>query len=183
MTGRAPPTVFGFCVPAPGLDSYPPVPEKSAITAPDTRWLRGQVKSISLLGNVLGALEADEAKADDAILVRDGRAAEGTSANLIVALGRAGRTEIVTPPLEDVPILRGVTRDILLAAVPDMVERAVSVRELAGASEVMLTGTLTMITSIVKLDGANVGTGRAGPVAERLLRRLVEVIRNSECGA
>jgi D-alanine transaminase len=183
LTGAVKPTVFGFCVPAAGLDSFPPVPEKTAISAPDTRWLRGQLKSISLLGNVLGALEADRSGADDAILIRDGLAAEGTSANLIVALGRSGRTEVVTPPLNGVPILRGVTRDILLAAAPDMVERPVRAEELREAAEVMLTGTLTMITSIVKLDGRAVGDGKAGPAATRLLGRLVEVIRARECGA
>lgn len=183
LAGATRPTVMGYCVPTAGLDSYPPVPEKTAITTPDTRWLRGQVKSISLLGNVLAALEAQEAETDDAILIRNGLAAEGTAANLIVVLEQGGKTQIVTPPLDGVPILRGVTRDILLAAVPEMVERPVRAEELRHAPEVMLTGTLTMVTSIVKLDGRAVGKGKAGPVAEKLLRRLVEVIRKRECGA
>lgn len=183
MTGAAKPTVLGYCVPAAALGSYPPVPEKTAITTPDMRWLHGQVKSISLLGNVLAALEADEAKTDDAILARDGFAGEGTSANLIVALENGGKSEVVTPPMDGVPILRGVTRDILLAAVPEMVERPIRAQELLTAKEIMLTGTLTMVTSIVKLDGRTVGQGKAGPVAERLLRRLVEVIGKRECGA
>lgn len=183
MTGPTRPTVLGYCVATPGLASYPPVPEKTAITTPDMRWLHGEVKSISLLGNVLAALEADQARADDAILIRDGLAGEGTSANLIVALEKGKETEIVTPPMDGVPILRGVTRDILLAAVPDMIERPIRADELRTAKEIMLTGTLTMVTSIVRLDGRAVGPGKAGPVAERLLKRLTEVIGRRECGA
>jgi D-alanine transaminase len=148
----------------------------------DTRWLRGQMKSISLLGSVLAAVEADEAGADDAILVRDSLLAETTSANVILALpGRDGSTELVTPSLDSVPILAGVTRDLLIEAAPahglEIVERAIHLEELARASEVMACGTLTMITSIVHLDGRAVGAGAAGPMARRLMGMLLQAIR------
>ncbi len=179
LDGEARPTVFGYCVPAAPLAEYEHdrVPMKTAVTTPDTRWLRGTVKSISLLGSVLGAIEGSEAGADDAVFIRDGLVAESTSANLIAVVERAGVTEVVTPSLESVPILAGVTRDILLARGAGIVERALRADDLALASEVMLVGTLTMVTSIVRLDGRQVGDGRPGPVARRLLRELIAAIR------
>lgn len=176
------PTVFAFATPTPGLPSYATVPTKRCITTPDTRWLRGRVKSISLMGGILAGYESHEAGADDAVLLRtmpDGLAyaAESTSANLFIVT-RTG--EIVTPPLDHAPILAGVTRDLVLSAagragVP-ITQRPIPESELAGASEIMLCGTLTMVTAITSLNGRNVGEGKAGPVASRLLALLCERI-------
>lgn len=178
--GEMRPTVFGYAVPAAPLGEYEHgrVPCKSAVTAEDTRWLRGRVKAVSLLGSVLGAVEASEAGAEDAIFVRGGVVAESTAANVIVALDGPAGPEVVTPSLESAPILAGVTRDVLLACGAGIVERPVARAGLERATEVMLTGTLTMVTSIVRLDGKPVGDGRAGPVARRLLAELVEAIRH-----
>lgn len=181
LGGEMSPTVFGYCVPAPPLAEYDHdrVPTKSAITTPDTRWHRGTVKSISLLGSVLGAIEGAEAGADDAIFVRDGVVAEGTAANLIAVIDRAGTPEVVTPSLESAPILAGVTRDILLERPLGIIQRSLGVDELDCASEVMLLGTLTMVTSIVRLNGRVVGNGAAGSVAKRLLRELCLAIKET----
>lgn len=185
-TGEVRPTVFGYCLPAPALRAYAEPPTKSAITTRDTRWLRGRVKSISLLGNVIASIEADEAGADDAILVRDGLVAEGSSANLVAVVpdGDEG-WEIVTPALDSAPMLAGVTRDLLLGATSGglaIVERALTTDELRRASEVMLLGTLTMVTAVTTLDGRSVGDGTAGPVARSLLRTLVTTIEAERRG-
>lgn len=185
------PTVFGYAVPAPPLSAYPPVPTKSAVTVLDTRWHRGHIKSISLIGNVLGNMDAHERGADDAIFVRDdldgGQVAEGTSANLIAVLPRPdGATELVTPPLSTISILKGVTRDLLLTSpphplapsAPRLIERPLFAHELRTASEILLCGTLTMITSITALNGKPVGTGRPGPMAHALLARLINIIKS-----
>ena len=151
---------------------------KSGVTTPDTRWLRGRVKSISLLGSVLAGYESVAAGADDAILVRDGLVCESTSANLFAVVpGAGGRTELVTPSLDSVPILAGVTRDILIEEMPQIVQRPVRAGELVHASEVMLVGTLSMVTSITRLDGRSVGAGAPGPVARAMLDALVAAIR------
>lgn len=184
--GTLRPTVFVYAVPTPGLGAYAQVPTKSCATTRDTRWLRGRVKSISLIGSVLAGYEAQEAGAEDAILVREmpgGRhaAAESTSANLIAVVTRDGRDVALTPPLDDAPILAGVTRDVLLArgraSGVEVREGLVSREDLRGAREVMLCGTLTMVTAVTHLDGAPVGDGHAGPVARALLRTLCDAIR------
>ena len=197
------PTVFGYSLPASALSSYTEPPTKSAVTVRDTRWLRGRVKSISLLGNVIASIEADEGGADDAILVRDGLVAEGSSANLVAVVpdGDEG-WEVVTPSLDSTPMLAGVTRDLILGACGTrrsdrtesnengtkagplhIIERALTADELRRASEVMLLGTLTMVTSITRLDGRSVGDGSAGPVARSLLQTLLGVIRAEQQAA
>ena len=171
------PTVFGYCLPTQRLDAYPPIPTKSAAIVEDLRWHRGLIKSTSLLGNVLATIDADEAGAEDAILVRNGLVAEATSANVLLALPRAGGvTELVTPDLESVSILAGVTRRVLLESDLGIVERPVPLEELHAASEIMILGTLSMVTSITRLDGRAVGDGAAGPAAERVMRALLGLI-------
>lgn len=176
------PTCFAFATPTPPLSAYPPVPEKSAITTRDTRWLRGHLKSISLIGSVIAGIEASEAGAEDAILVREDVAgerwaAESTSANLLVVTAQG---QLVTPPMGDVPILGGVTLAILKDACRrvgiEVVESMVPGGALVDAREVILCGTLTMVTSITRLDNRPVGEGRAGPVAGRLLGVLRDAI-------
>ncbi|MBM4109163.1 MAG: hypothetical protein FJ255_10205 [Phycisphaerae bacterium] len=180
LTGAVRPTVFAFCTPTPPASAYDAPPVKSCVTLRDTRWLRGRVKSVSLIGGVLACIEADEAGHDDAILVRDTPAgplvAESTSANALVALRTPRGVEIATPDLGSVPILAGVTRDLLLRAAPEIVERPIALSELERADEVMLCGTLTMVTSITRLNGRPVGDGTPGPIARRLLRTLLDVI-------
>jgi D-alanine transaminase len=167
-------TVFGYCSPQPPIEKFVNAepPTVTCAVCEDTRWTRGHLKSISLLGNVISAIEADEAGAQDAILVKNGVVGEGTAANLLLVIGK----EIVTPSLESVPILAGVTRAMDMDAVPDIVSRPVRIEELSKASELMLTGTTTMITSITQLDGKPVGTGRPGPIAKMLLSRLTRAI-------
>lgn len=187
LTGAVKPTIFAYASPTPPLSAYARPPEKAAITTPDTRWLRGHVKSISLMGGVLAAIEASEAHADDAILIRtmtggEKLAAEGTSANLFAVVDRPGaHPEIITPPLDGAPILAGITRDILLRGAAsrgiDISVRNLHEHELLAAREIMLCGTLTMVTSITRLNGRAVGDGAPGPHATRLLRVLIEQIQ------
>lgn len=175
---NARPTVFGYCTPTPTLEECRrAVPTKSAMTVADTRWKKCHVKTTSLLGAILASIGADEAGVDDAIFVLDGRVSEGTSANLFAAIGDGEGAEIVTPALDSAPMLAGVTRDVVLAAAREagvrISERALSVDELSRASEVMLCGTLTMITAITKLDGRLLNDGRPGPAARRLHDLLI----------
>jgi D-alanine transaminase len=177
-SGPETPTVFGYCTPQPPIEAYSEPPTVTAVTRPDTRWRRGHLKSISLLGNVLAAIEAKEAGAQDAILVRDGLVTEGTATNVILALPRPdGSAELATPSLESVSILAGVTRGLELDFGPGIVSRPVRAEDLKRATEIMLVGSTSMVTSVVSLDGRPVGDGRPGPQAHRLLAALLGVIR------
>lgn len=165
------PTVFGFVAPLPPLDEVTSPTLRRATVRPDTRWERGWVKAISLLGGVLAAIEADEAGCDDAVLVRDGLVTEGVATNVFIATG--GR--IATPSLESAPMLAGVTRRVLLEADPSIAQRPITEAELRAADEIMLVGTTTTVSSVTHLDGRPVGAARPGapgPASRRLLATL-----------
>lgn len=181
------PTVMGYCTPLPELPRAglwaggrdAPVPAtKAASVQADLRWLRGQVKSISLLGNLLASVAAAERGGEEAILVRDGLLTEGSYTNVFIVTpaGPGERGRVVTPSLESAPILAGVTRDILIDLDPAIEQRAVRAAELESASEVILVGTTTLVTSVPSLDGRRVGTGEPGPHARRLLGLLLDAI-------
>jgi D-alanine transaminase len=140
----------------------------SAISLPDQRWARCDLKTTGLLPAVLAKQEAKGAGAFEALFVRDGEVTEGGSTNMYMVDG-AGR--IVTHRVS-ARILPGIARDTLLdlarAAQMEVVERAFTLEEARAAPELFLTSTTAPILPIVTLDGAPVGTGTPGPVARRL---------------
>jgi D-alanine transaminase len=171
------PTIFGYAVEAAALESYTEPLTCTAAVVPDLRWQRGHVKSTSLLGNVLGCVAASEEGALDAVFVRGELVAEGSASNVILALADGGGgTRLVTPSLDSVSILDGVTRRMLLRRDPSIEERAVRTRELGTAEEVILVGSTAMVTSVLRLGDRVVGGGRVGPQARRLMGLLVEAI-------
>ena len=138
-----------------------------AITAPDRRWARTDIKSIALLPNVLAMQAAVDAGVNDVILVRDGVAIEGAHSNFFAVSGGA----VVTHPATH-QILHGITREYVLELAAQLgipVElRSLALEELSSASEAFLTGTTTEMHPIVEIDGRPVGDGAVGPVAKRL---------------
>ncbi len=166
------PTVFAYCEALPALMEMREPRSVRVALRPDTRWTRCHVKSTSLMGNVMAALEARAAGADDAVFVRDGLVAEGTSTNVFIAKGGA----IATPALGSSPMLEGVTRRLLLDAAPSIVERAITAEELGDADEVMLVGTRTVVAAAGEVDGRRLRDGSPGPMARELLRTLLDAI-------
>lgn len=172
LHGTVRPCVFAFAAPAAPVASYRTPKGRRVALRPDTRWSRGHVKSISLLGSVLAAIEAEEHGCDDAILTRDGLVTEGAATNVFIARGGT----IFTPSLDSAPMLAGATRDLLLGADPSIVQKPITVGELLAADEVMLAGTYTMVAAATHIDGRPIGGGAPGPMATRLLATLVNAI-------
>lgn len=145
----------------------------SAVTIPDRRWARVDLKTVSLLGNVLAQQAAVDAGVDDVILVRDGVALEGAHSNLFVVFGDT----LVTHPLSNV-VLPGITRGYVLELARELGmtvhERPVQVEELARADEAFFTGTTTEVKPCVQIDGRPVGAGRPGPLTTRLSEAFVQ---------
>jgi D-alanine transaminase len=139
------------------------------ITIPDIRWQRCDIKSISLLPNVLGKERARAAGAYEAWQVdRDGLVSEGTSTNAWIVTGDG---EVVTRAA-DSAILSGVTRlavfDIIRREGLSLIERPFTVVEAKGAREAFLTSTTAELLPVVRIDGDPVGDGRPGPLGRRL---------------
>jgi D-alanine transaminase len=149
-----------------------------AITMPDLRWGRCDIKSVNLLANVLARQRAKEAGVFEAIFVHGDEVTEGAVSNVLLV--RDGR--LITPP-EGPAILSGVTRGVVLTlARKDGIpvdERSMTRSDLAEAQEVLLTGTTVEVIAVVRVDGAAVGTGRPGPIASRLHEQFSEYVRKS----
>ncbi|HEU4588267.1 MAG TPA: aminotransferase class IV [Gemmatimonadales bacterium] len=141
----------------------------AAITHPDLRWQRCDLKTVNLLPNVLANQQATARGAYEAILLREGIATEGTHSSLFAVVGGELRTHPNGPW-----ILPGVTRDVVLelarAAGVRVREEAVTARELAAASELFLTGTTTDVMPVTQVDGRPVGSGTPGPITRQLAR-------------
>jgi D-alanine transaminase len=165
--GAIRPTVYAYAAPIP-REMTELVKGTTAVTRPDLRWSRCDIKVISLIANCMANQEAKDAGAYEAILIRDGVALEGTHTSFFAVKGGVVRTA----PLSNL-ILPGVTRDIVIEAAQragiEVVEEAVPQEDLPRADELFITGTTTEVVPILKLDGRNVGDGTPGPVTLRLL--------------
>jgi len=143
-----------------------------AITREDIRWSRCDIKSISLLPNVMFRQEAAELGAAEAILLRDGFVTEGSSTNVFVVKDQ----KVATPPLSQ-RILGGITRTVVVALCHELgyalQEREVSEAELRAADEIWVTSSTKDALAIVALDGVPVGDGTPGPLWAGLAQRLL----------
>ncbi len=152
-----------------------------AITVPDRRWARVDIKTIALLPNVLAQQAAAEAGVADALLVRDGVALEGAHNNFFAVVGDT----VVTHPASTV-ILHGITRGFVLDLARSLglavEERAIQIEELARADEAFFTGTTTEIRPTVRIDGRAVGSGAVGPVTRRLFDAFLERVEQHAAG-
>jgi D-alanine transaminase len=141
----------------------------TAITVPDLRWKRRDIKTTGLLAQVLAKQEANDAGAYDAWLVDDeGYITEGSSSNAwIVTQDGVLVTRNATPS-----ILRGVTRTALEKICADLKikiqERAFTVQEAYDAQEAFNSSAVALIVPITNLDGHIIGTGEPGPVTQKL---------------
>jgi D-alanine transaminase len=157
------PTVFAMCTPIAPL----PVDGIRTITVDDIRWDWCHIKAITLLSNVLLRQEAIDRGCTEAILVRDGYAIEGAASNLFVLVDGV----LVTPPKSN-ELLPGITRDLVLElavqhGIPAS-ERRITLQELKTSPEVWMTSSTREIMPVIELDGAPVGSGRPGPLWNRM---------------
>jgi D-alanine transaminase len=151
-----------------------------AITCPDVRWLRCDIKTVQLLPNVLAKQAAVEAGAFEAIFIRDGVVTEGTHSNLFAVLDG----ELRTHPTSNL-ILPGITRDVVIELAREqgipVREEAVREADLRRCQELFFSGTTTDVLPVVRVDDFVIGNGRPGPIAGALYRGLVG--RMEEVGA
>lgn len=169
---QIPPLVFGFCAPLPMTTAEQLVQGVACITAEDTRWARCDIKSVALLANVLLRQQALDAGANEAILLRAGYLTEASASSVFVVI--AG--ELRSPPAS-AALLPGTTRGLIaeLAARHGIAQRvtAVAEHELRSADEIWLSAATRGVVAVTTLDGRPVGSGRPGPLWQRM-HTLVE---------
>lgn len=162
-----PRTVFAFCAPWP-LAS-PAVLEKgvACITATETRWARCDIKSVSLLANVLLRQQAVDSGAAETIILREGELTDASASAVHVVIGG----ELRTPP-NSWKLLPSTTRSVI----EELAQRAsvpwrstpVTESELRGADEICISAATREVQPVTRLDGQQVGEGRPGPVFRAL---------------
>lgn len=146
------------------------------VTLPDQRWSRCDIKSTSLLAQVLTKQAAQQAGANEAWMVRDGSITEGASSTAFIVTKEG---QIVTRRLSSA-VLPGVTRRTILKIAHgmrlDLVERNITPDEVLTASEAFYTSASTIAVPVVAFDGQTVGEGHPGPVFQTLYKTYLETI-------
>lgn len=137
------------------------------ITLEDIRWHRCDIKATTLLANVMARAQAGAEGADEAILIRDGAAMEGTASNLFIVSNGL----LITPP-ESPELLPGITRDLVLELAREsgmpFAQAAIGAAELEGAEEIWLTSSTREIAAVVELNGLPVSDGTPGELWHRM---------------
>lgn len=142
---------------------------KSAITVPDQRWSRRDIKTIQLLPNCLAKQAASEQGAFEAIMVMpDGTITEGSSSNLWMV---SDKNTVITRPA-NADILNGITRLALARIGADrqikIEERAFTVDEALSAKELFVSSATSAAMPIIELDGHKIGNGQPGDITMAL---------------
>ncbi len=171
------PTVFAMAselVPVPAAQREAGV---AAITLPDERWLHCDIKSVSLLGNVLARQAAVDAGAVECVMFRDGFLTEGSASNIWVV-----RNGTVLGAPRDNRILEGIRVGLIdeLCARGGLAAetRPVLREEVLAADELLISSATKEILPVTRLDGRPVGDGRPGPV----YRALYEAYQAAKVG-
>ncbi len=161
------PTVFMFSQPLVTSTPEQKAAGVCAVTAVDNRWLRCNIKAISLLANILLRQQAIDVECAETVMLRDGFLTEGAASNIFVVKDGV----LMTPPPSSL-MLTGVTYDVVLEVaaahgIPREI-RPISEAEVRAADELWMTSSTKEIMAIVKLDGTPVGAGVPGPLAQRM---------------
>ena len=169
-----PQTVVLFTQSKPGLANSPVAKTGiKVISIEDQRWGRRDIKTVQLLYPSMGKMAAKAAGCDDAWMVEDGNVTEGTSNNAYIVKGNT----IITRQLSN-DILHGITRAAVLRFAKEaqmkVEERPFTIEEAQGADEAFITSASTFVMPVVEIDGAQIGSGVPGSVAQRLREIYLE---------
>ena len=139
----------------------------AAISTPDIRWDRCDIKAISLLPNVLMRQMAVDAGAVEAVMFRDGILTEGAASNILAV--EAG---VILAPPKDQHMLPGITYDLILElaeahGIPVEIGYFEEAR-IRAADELWITSSTKEVLAIVTLDGQPIGNGQPGPMFRRM---------------
>ena len=161
------PTVFLMSNPLPVLSREQIEGGVAVVTAADERWLRCDLKTISLLGNVLARQFAVDRGAVETVMFRDGHLTEASASNVLIVKGGT----IFAPPKDNL-ILPGITYDAALelarqGGLPFAI-RPVTKEEALSADEMWLSSSTKEVLAVSTLDGRPFGSGKPGPVYRRM---------------
>lgn len=167
------PTFFAFTFEKEIINSPLAKTGIEAITTPDLRWKRRDIKSISLLAQVLSKQEAKKANVYEAIMIENDMVVEGSSSSVYIIKDGV----LITRALSE-EILAGIRRKILLEIAKDLnlqiKLRAFSVEEMKNADEVFITSATTVLYSVVKIDKKPIKDAKVGKIATMLRQKFIQ---------
>lgn len=148
------------------------------VTCPDWRWKRRDIKSVSLLAQVMAKQIAHQAGAFEALMVEEGQITEGASSSAFIV---TDKDQLIVRPGGGPDILPGLTRMAMLELAQangvQLVNRAFSPAELYSAKEAFLTAATLFVLPIIEADHRPIGAGKPGPLTQRLRHLLLEAAR------
>ena len=148
------------------------------ITCADLRWKRRDIKSISLLGQVMAKQTAHERDAFEAVMIEDGYVTEGASSSIFII---DNQDTLIARPGGGNDILPGLTRQAMIEVAQqnniNIINRCFTCDELYQAKECFLTSASTFVLPIVKADDVTIADGHPGPLTMKLRKRLLEMMR------
>jgi D-alanine transaminase len=151
------------------------------ITVPDQRWERRDIKSTSLLAQVLAKRAAQKAGADEAWMVEDSFITEGASSTAFII---TKTQEIITRPLSNA-VLPGITRQSVMRLAHEqglkVVERPFSVVEALTALEAFYTSASSFVMPVTVIDGQAIGSGKIGALSMRLREIYLQMALGHDC--
>ena len=171
------PTIVAYARATPVMAHPRALVGATAITVPDQRWSRRDIKSIALLPQVLAKQAARAADAFEALMVEDGHFTEGGSATMFLVVNGS----LVTHAL-DTEVLPGITRERVFAlaaarGIP-ITERSIRSDELRSADELFITAATALVMPIVRVDGAVIGSGAPGAITMQLRADYIASVRH-----
>ena len=140
---------------------------EKAITYKDLRWKRRDIKTVSLLANVLAKNEAVRKNAYEAILIDKGKITEATASNVWIVKNN----KLFTHPT-NTDILKGVTRESIKRIIKTnklkFYEKSFTIKQLYNADEVFITSSTNLVTPIIKIDSKIINKGKIGNISLQL---------------
>jgi len=138
-----------------------------AITYPDIRWGRPDIKTTSLLANILAATEASKKGAYESIFFKGKKITEATHSNVWIIKN----DKIITHPANR-EILKGVTRTVLINIIKTkglkLIEKKFSLNELFKSDEIFITSSGSLVTPIIQVNRIKINKGKIGPITKSL---------------
>lgn len=168
------PTIYAYTNPLKPVSDAVKENGIKVVTLEDIRWLRCDIKAITLLPNVMMKLAAKNQQADDAILIsRNGQISEGTASNVFIVKDGS----LFTPPNSH-KILPGITRSVIEKIAEQhkipLVEQELTLNDLENADEIWLSSSTKEAIPVCYLNQKPVGNGKPGPVWQQMQQYFTE---------
>jgi D-alanine transaminase len=176
------PTIVGFTIDVPAINRELKSEGIEAVCIEDIRWKRCDVKTTSLVANIMMLNQAISMGADEAIICQQDSVLEATSSNIFIV----NEGTIFTPNLSNA-LLSGITRDFVIKTLNSLgyrvIEAPISKRQLLAADEVWLTSSIREITRVDCIDQQQIGHGNASHIWKRLAEAYIEFKQQLYSGA